>query len=66
MRLLKAFCTLLALLLFAQQTPLPYGPQGAEGEPNRAQPWWCRRRPPTMARAPCCFVHPATGRFTWP
>ena len=39
MRLLKAFSALLALLLFAQQTPLPYGPQGAEGEPNRAQPW---------------------------
>jgi dienelactone hydrolase len=39
MRLLKAFSALLALLIFAQQTPLPYGPQGAESEPNRAQPW---------------------------
>jgi dienelactone hydrolase len=39
MRLLKAFLALLALLIFAQQAPLSYGPQGAEGEPNRAQPW---------------------------
>jgi dienelactone hydrolase len=39
MRLLKALSALLALLIFAQQMPLPYGPQGAEGEPDRAQPW---------------------------
>jgi dienelactone hydrolase len=39
MRLLKAFLALLALLIFTQQTPSPYGPQGAEGEPNREQPW---------------------------
>jgi dienelactone hydrolase len=39
MRLLKASLALLAVLIFVQQTPLPYGPQGAEAEPNRKQPW---------------------------
>jgi dienelactone hydrolase len=39
MRLLKAFAALLALLIFVQQMPLRYGPQGAEGAPDREQPW---------------------------
>ena len=38
--LFKAAFALAALVLFANQTPLPaLGPQGAETEPNRAQQW---------------------------
>ncbi len=39
MRLLKACFALTVLLLFTQQTAPPYGALGAEGEPNREQPW---------------------------
>jgi dienelactone hydrolase len=39
MRSLKILFALLALVVFVQQTPSPYGPQGAEGEPDREQPW---------------------------
>ncbi len=39
MRSFKTLLALLALAVFSGQTPLPYGPQGAEGEPNRKQPW---------------------------
>ena len=39
MRLSKTLFVLLALAILSQQTPLPYGPQGGEGEPNREQPW---------------------------
>src|SRR5262249_37268110 len=39
MRLPKALLALLLLVIFSGQTPLPYGPQGAEGEPNREQQW---------------------------
>jgi dienelactone hydrolase len=38
--LFKSALALAALVIFADQTPLPaYGPQGAEGEPNREQQW---------------------------
>lgn len=40
--LMRSFKTLLALLtlaIFSGQTPLREGPHGAEGEPNREQPW---------------------------
>ena len=39
MRLFKSLLASLALVLFSGQTPLPYGPQGAEAVPNREQPW---------------------------
>src|ERR1700760_1205076 len=39
MRLSKTLLALLMLAIFAGQTPLPYGPHGAEGEPNREQQW---------------------------
>jgi dienelactone hydrolase len=39
MRWPKALFALLVLVVFTQQTPLPDGPAGAEGEPNREQPW---------------------------
>ena len=39
MRSFKILLTLLALTILGGQTPLPYGPQGAEGEPNRKQSW---------------------------
>src|SRR6201994_3834796 len=39
MRLSKTLLALLMLAIFAGQTPLPYGPKGAEGEPNREQQW---------------------------
>jgi dienelactone hydrolase len=42
MRSLKWLVALAALAVFVAQTPLPpppYGPQGAEGEPNREQQW---------------------------
>jgi dienelactone hydrolase len=39
MRLPKTLFALLALVLFIGQTQLANGPQGAEAEPNREQPW---------------------------
>src|SRR5579883_1356511 len=39
MRLLKALFALLALVIFSQQTPLPFGPQSEEAGPDRAQSW---------------------------
>jgi dienelactone hydrolase len=41
MRAAKAFFALLAFVILVNQTalPPPYGPQGAEGEPNREQQW---------------------------
>src|SRR5215472_15046813 len=39
MRLPKTLLALLVLVIFSGQTPLPYGPQGAEVEPNREQQW---------------------------
>jgi dienelactone hydrolase len=39
MRLSKTLLALLMLAIFAGQTPLPYGPTAAEGEPNREQQW---------------------------
>jgi dienelactone hydrolase len=38
-RLFTILCTLAALVTVAGQTPSPYGPTGAEGEPNREQRW---------------------------
>ena len=39
MRLPQALFALLALVISSGQTPLPYGPQGSEAEPNREQPY---------------------------
>ena len=39
MRWFKFFFALFALAIVSGQTPLPVGPQGAEGEPNREQQW---------------------------
>lgn len=39
MRWLKSLFALLALAVISGQTPLSYGPAGAEREPNREQPW---------------------------
>jgi dienelactone hydrolase len=38
MRWLKPVCAIIALVILAGQAPA-YGPAGAEGEPNRMQPW---------------------------
>jgi dienelactone hydrolase len=35
----KILLALLVLVVFTGQTPLPFGPQGAESEPNREQQW---------------------------
>jgi dienelactone hydrolase len=40
MRFPKALLASLALLFLSAQAPLPYGPKGAEGEPNREQQWF--------------------------
>jgi dienelactone hydrolase len=63
MRLLKAFSALLALLIFAQQTPLPYGPQGAAGEPNRAQPWLVPTPAADRGARAVLFRPPGDGPF---
>jgi dienelactone hydrolase len=63
MRLLKAFLALLALLIFAQQVPLPYGPQGAEGEPNRAQPWLVPTPVVDRSARAVLFRPPGNGPF---
>ena len=39
MRRFKTLLAVLALVIFGGRTPLSYGPQGAEGEPNREQQW---------------------------
>jgi dienelactone hydrolase len=39
MRLPKTLFALLALVISTGQTPLPYGPEGAEADPNREQKW---------------------------
>src|SRR5690242_12350993 len=39
MRWFKSLFALLALAIISGQMPLSYGPEGAEGEPNREQQW---------------------------
>ena len=65
MRLLfgRAF-VLWALVIFANQTPLPaYGPQGREGEPNREQQWLVPSPLPGQPARAVLFRPPGDGPF---
>src|SRR5262252_3986485 len=65
MRLLfgRAF-VLWALVIFANQTPLPaYGPQGREGEPNREQQWRVPSPLPGQPARAVLFRPPGEGPF---
>jgi dienelactone hydrolase len=63
MHLLKALFALMALLIFAQQAPAPYGPQGAEGEPNREQPWLVPTPAADRGARAVLFRPPGDGPF---
>jgi dienelactone hydrolase len=63
MRLLKTSLALLALLIFTQQTPLPYGPQGAEAEFNREQPWLVPTPAADRGARAVLFSPPGDGPF---
>jgi dienelactone hydrolase len=66
MRSLKWLVVLVALAVFVQQTPLPppnYGPQGAEGEPNREQQWLVPTPEAGRAAHAVLFRPPGAGPF---
>src|SRR6478752_5450230 len=66
MRWLKILLATLALAVFVQQTPLPpppYGPQGAEGEPNREQQWLVPTPEGDRAAHAVLFRPPGAGPF---
>ena len=63
MRLLKAFSALMVLLIFVQQAPLPYGPQGAEGEFNREQLWLVPTPAADRSARAVLFRPPGDGPF---
>ena len=66
MRSLKWLVALVALAVFVQQTPLPpppYGPQGAEGEPNREQQWLVPTPEGDRAAHAVLFRPPGAGPF---
>jgi dienelactone hydrolase len=66
MRSLKLLIALVALAVFVQQTPLPpspYGPRGAEGEPNRAQQWLVPTPEGDRAAHAVLYRPPGAGPF---
>jgi dienelactone hydrolase len=66
MRSLKLLVAFVALAVFVQQTPLPpppYGPQGAEGEPNREQQWLLPSPEGDRAAHAVLFRPPGAGPF---
>ena len=66
MRLFKAFFALAgAGRIRPHAQPPASAPQGAEGEPNRAQQWLVPSPDPDRPRTRCCFARRATGRFRW-
>ena len=59
----------LALVVLVNQTalpPQPYGAQGAEGEPNRAQQWLVPTPAGDRGAHALLFRPPARGRFGLP
>ena len=65
MRWLKFVFALLVLAVFAGQTPSPppYGANGAEGEPNREQPWLVPTPDAGRAARAVLFRPPGEGPF---
>ena len=64
MRLLKVLFALLLLGTLSGQVALPsHGPQGAEGEPNRAQQWLIPS--PTADRPARAMLFRPVGRSGW-
>src|SRR5581483_7551117 len=63
-RLFKIALALGALVICGNQTPLPaLGPQGAEGEPNRVQPWLVPTPRPDRPAHAVLFRPPGEGPF---
>ena len=68
MQSFKVFFALVVLGALCTQTATAqtrFGAQGAEGQPNRAQPWLVPSPDPALQRTRCCIGRPATGRFRW-